>query len=200
MIFLLVAALSPNMIGCLSPSHLTDSYDPILISLVEFVSNKIGKICVWFVFLLNLGIPRAHWWWQLLHRNFVHICHLSPFLLQFLLFPTSFYIFTLLCQNPFFFSSSIISNHFFYFLSCYSLPLCSFWLPSAGKRERNQVRLLFFVIFILSFDFLFFRKNKALASDFPHISACAHEVRFPFPALFRFFIEDCFLRLSDIHW
>uniref|UniRef100_A0A8C0SR28 G-patch domain containing 2 like n=2 Tax=Canis lupus familiaris TaxID=9615 RepID=A0A8C0SR28_CANLF len=50
-----------------------------------------------------------------------------------------------------------------------------FWLPSAGKRERNQVRSLFFIIFILSFDFLFFRKNKALASDFPHISACAHE-------------------------
>ncbi|KAM9202632.1 LOW QUALITY PROTEIN: G patch domain-containing protein 2-like [Dugong dugon] len=50
-----------------------------------------------------------------------------------------------------------------------------FWLPSAGKREQSQVRLLFFVIFILSFDFLFFRKNKALASAFPHISTCAHE-------------------------
>lgn len=86
-----------------------------------------------------------------------------------------------------FFSSSIIANRCFYcFLSC-SLPVFSFWLPSAGKRERNQVRSLFFVIFILSFDFLFFRKNKALASDFPHISACAHEVRLLFPLLFWFF-------------
>lgn len=79
------------------------------------------------------------------------------------------------------------------FSFCCSLLLFSFWLPSAGKRERNQVRSLFFVIFILSFDFLFFRKNKALASDFPHISACAHEVR----SYVMVFLEDCCLRLSD---
>lgn len=204
------------------------SYDPTLISLVEFVINKIGKdmgmVCVLVEFgdplvttqlrlwchtiILSLFLegPGFHislqdffLWRVIFHKKFVHVYHVFSFL-QFLLFPSSFCVFTLLCQSPFFFSSSIISNHFFYFLSCCSLPLFSFWLPSAGKRERNQVRLLFFVIFSLSFDFLFFRKNKALASDFPHISACAHEVRFPFPALFWFLIKDCFLKFSDIHW
>lgn len=127
-------------------------------------------------------------WRVIFHKKSLYAFTIPPFPLQFLLFPSSFFVFTWLSQHLFFCSSSIISNCCFYcFLSCCFLPLFSFWLPSAGKRERNQVRSLFFVIFILSFDFLFFRKNKALASDFPHISACAHEVRSLFPVLFWFF-------------
>ncbi|XP_077797656.1 G patch domain-containing protein 2-like isoform X1 [Macaca mulatta] len=85
-----------------------------------------------------------------------------------------------------------------------------FWLPSAGKRERNQVRSFFFVIFILSFGFLFFRKNKALASDFPHISACAHEFN-PLSPLYSLDVladashrrcspAHCSARQANVHW
>ncbi|XP_025056425.1 G patch domain-containing protein 2-like isoform X7 [Alligator sinensis] len=49
-----------------------------------------------------------------------------------------------------------------------------FWLPSVGKRDRNQVSRFCSTLFIL-FGFLFSRKNKVLASDFPHVAACVHE-------------------------
>ncbi|XP_065608220.1 G patch domain-containing protein 2-like isoform X2 [Cyrtonyx montezumae] len=49
-----------------------------------------------------------------------------------------------------------------------------FWLPSMGKRDRNQVSCLCSIFFYF-LDFLLSRKNKMLASDFPHAMAFAHE-------------------------
>lgn len=72
-------------------------------------------------------------------------------------------------------------------ISSFLPSLSSFWLPSVGMRDRNQVRWLFFAS--LYFPYLIFlsRWNKTLASNFFHIAAFVQEVRQPH-------VRPCFSR------